>query len=108
MLVQAGHAGKVLPLSARGEVLNGALLVGQEEVNVHPRGAFRGAGPARTAGDECGNHEGGGAQEITALHDHPPSIPSPAAAASTAGSDLIVASGRMPSLPSLISVPSTV
>jgi hypothetical protein len=61
---QLGHAGEVSLFPTRGEMLDGALLIGQEEDDVHPRDTFRGS---RRLGDPCPEHwngEGRGAQEI--------------------------------------------
>ena len=73
MPAEAGHAGQVSLFPTRGEMLDGALLIGQEEDDVHPRDAFRGSRRLGEPGLERGNGEGRGAQEIATLqvHDHP-------------------------------------
>jgi hypothetical protein len=73
VLAQAGHAGQVSLFPAVGKMLDGALLVGQEENDVHPRDAVRGSGRMGDPGFQRGNREWRGAQEIATpqVHGHP-------------------------------------
>ncbi len=70
MLAQTGDAGQVPLFPARGQMLDGALLVSEEQNDVHPldRDAVRGGGRLGEPGFERGKGKGRGAQEITASH----------------------------------------
>jgi hypothetical protein len=77
VLAEASHAGQVPLFPAGGKMLDGALLVGQEQDHVHPPdrdAVFGSCGPSKP-GFERGKSEGRGAEEIATPHVHDVPLP---------------------------------